>query len=108
MMEENELLDRFAALQRETLRLWVERGWVAPLPAKSGFRYREVDVARVGLIYEFSTELALDEDTVEVILPLIDQVHGLRHQLRRLADAIATQPDDVRRQIAEALAKPAE
>ncbi|MBC8268613.1 MAG: hypothetical protein H8E36_07695 [Rhodospirillaceae bacterium] len=106
MMGEREILGRYTDLRRETLHIWVERGWVLPERDQGGYRFREIDVARVGLIYEFSTELELDEDTMDVILPLLDQVHGLRHQLRCLADAVSAQPEEVRRRIARTLAKP--
>jgi len=105
MMHEPEILGRFIGLRRETLHVWIERGWVAPERGERGYRFREIDVARVGLIYEFSTTLELDEDAMDVVLPLLDQVHGLRHQLRRLADAVSSQPEDVRRRIARALAQ---
>ena len=103
MMREGEILGRYTDLRRETLHFWVERGWVMPERDRSGYQFREIDVARVGLIYEFSTELELDEDAMDVILPLLDQVHGLRHQLRCLADAIRAQPEDVRQSIARTL-----
>ena len=105
MMEEEEILGHFVGLRRETLHVWVERGWVMPERDRGGYRFREIDVARVGLIYEFSTELELDEDAMDVILPLLDQLHGLRHQLRCLAGAVSAQPEDVRRRIARTLAK---
>lgn len=105
MMGEKEVLGHFMGLRRETLRVWVERGWVMPERDRAGYRFREIDIARVGLIYEFSTDLELDEDAMDVVLSLLDQVHGLRHQLRRLADAVSAQPEDVRRHISLTLAK---
>jgi len=105
MMEEKELLARFMDLRRETLHVWVERGWVMPKRGPDGYRFREIDIARVGLIHEFSTELELDEDAMGVILALLDQVHGLRNQLRCLAVAVNAQPEDIRRGIALTLAK---
>ncbi|NQV47396.1 MAG: hypothetical protein HQ504_06380 [Rhodospirillaceae bacterium] len=105
MMGEVEILSRYRGLRRKTLHVWVERGWVIPERGLSGYQFREIDVARVGLIYEFSTELELDEDAMDVILPLLDQVHGLRYQLRCLANAVSAQPEDVRQCIARTLAK---
>ncbi len=106
MMGEKEILGRFTGFRCETLHIWVERGWVMPERSDRGdYRFREIDVARVGLIYEFSTELELDEDAMDVILPLLDQVHGLRHQLRCLAEAVSAQPENVRRRIARTLEK---
>ena len=104
-MGEQEVLVGFMGLRRETLHIWIERGWVTPKRGRGGLRFREIDVARVRLIYEFSIELELDEDAIDVVLSLLDQVHGLRHQLRRLAGAVNAQPDDVRRRISLMLAE---
>lgn len=104
MMGEKEILGQYAGLRRETLHIWIEQGWVMPEREQGGYQFREIDVARVGLIFEFSTVLELSDDAMEVILPLLDQVHGLRHQLRCLADAVSNQPDDVRQNIAQSLA----
>jgi len=105
MMREDEIIDLHVGLCRETLHVWVERGWVMPEHSEqSGYRFHEIDVARVGLIHEFMTDLDLDDEALEVVLPLLDQVHGLRHQLRRLADAVSEQPDEVRQRIAKTLA----
>ena len=76
MMEEQEVLGLFTDIRRDTLYLWIERGWIVPEEGKAGFRFREIDVARVRLIREFRTELELDADALDVILPLLDQVHG--------------------------------
>ena len=105
MMGKKKILSRYTDLQRETLHVWIERGWVMPERDRGGYCFREIDVARAGLIYEFSTDLKLDQDALEIVLPLLDQVHGLRHQLCCLADAVNTQPQDVRQNIARTLAK---
>lgn len=107
MINENDLLETIVGLQRDTLHFWVERGWVLPEKNERGrYRFHEIDVARVGLIYEFSIELDLNDDAMDVILPLIDQVYGLRRQLKSLADAVNTQPENVRKQIIDAIASP--
>jgi len=103
MIEEKEVLGQFADIGRETLYLWVERGWLAPEQGEAGLMFREIDVARVRLIHEFRTELELDADALDVILPLLDQVHGLRDGMRRLADAVSQEPEDVRQRIAASL-----
>lgn len=103
MRSEQELLVDFSGLRRETLHVWIARGWIAPMREGGGYRYREIDVARIRLIEEFRSELDIGEDAMDVILPLLDQVHGLRRELRRLADAISAQPDDIRRRIADAI-----
>lgn len=106
MMEEREVLVTFSSIRRETLHVWIDRGWLSPEPPQSGgggFRFRDIDVARLRLIEEFRTELDLDEDALDVILPLIDTVHGLRHELQRIAAAVADEPAEVRRRVAARL-----
>lgn len=105
MIDEKEVLGLFTDIRRETLYLWIERGWLAPESGTGGFRFREIDVARIRLVREFRTELELDADALDVILPLLDQVHGLRDQVRRLADAVSHEPEDVRQRIAASLVR---
>lgn len=99
MRDEDEILGTFTGLRRETLHVWIERGWIAPTRGRSGYRFQEIDVARLRLILEFRTDLELEEEALDVILPLLDQVHGLRRELHRLADAVNAQPQDVRKRI---------
>jgi len=105
MRSEAEVLNAFTGLRRETLRIWVARGWVAPVRDGNVFRFREIDVARIRLIEEFRTDLDIGDDAMDVVLPLLDQLHGLRRELRRLADAVNAQPEDIRRRIVATLAK---
>jgi chaperone modulatory protein CbpM len=104
MRVEEDILGTFADLRRETLHVWIDRGWLAPERSGEGYQFQEIDVARIRLIREFRTELELDEDALDVILPLLDQVYGLRRELHRLADAVSAQPAEVRDRIAASLA----
>ena len=99
MREESEILGLFSGLRRETLHVWIERGWLAPSRGGDGYIFQEIDVARLRLIVEFRTDLALDDEALDVVLPLLDQVHGLRRELHRLADAVKAQPQDVQARI---------
>lgn len=99
MREESEILSIFSEFRHETLHVWIERGWLVPTRGRDGYRFQEIDVARLRLIFEFRTELELDDEALDVVLPLLDQVHGLRRGLRRLADAVNSQPQDVRARI---------
>ena len=103
MRDEDEILGTFSDLRRETLHVWIERGWLVPRRSPKGYQFQEIDVARIRLIREFRRDLEIDEDAMDVILPLLDQVHGLRRELRRLADAVNAQPSEVRDNIAACL-----
>ncbi|MBX6320645.1 MAG: hypothetical protein IRY94_02345 [Rhodospirillaceae bacterium] len=88
--------------QRELL-TWIERRWVLPASGEDGYLFDEVDMARLRLIRELRHDLSIDEDTVPLILSLLDQVYALRGTLRDLHDAIQAAPSDARAAIAERL-----
>lgn len=81
------------------LRAWVRRGWVKPEAKEGAPVFDEVDVARAALLRQLCDDLDIAEDSVGVVLSLIDQVHSLRAELRALAQAIESQPEPVRRQV---------
>jgi chaperone modulatory protein CbpM len=87
-------------VDRVEIHSWVERGWVRPERQRGGEPlFSELDVARLCLICDLRHDLAVDEDTVPVVLSLLDQVYTLRRQLGALTDAVQQQPEDVRRAI---------
>ena len=58
------------------------------------------------LIRDLRRTMDLPEDTVELVLSLLDQVYDLRATLHGVRQAIAAQPEAVRAAIAAALEKP--
>ena len=103
MMGADELLRRLSGLERAELTRWVENRWVMPDEAGGSWEFREVDVARIELILEIRHEFAVDDEAMPLILGLVDQVYSLRRQMRRLCDALAAQPADIRDAIRKAL-----
>ena len=103
MIALNELLGRVRGLDRQELVHWVENRWVLPEQRGDTWLFHEVDVARVELIAEIRHEFAIDDEAVPVVLDLLDQVYGLRRQLRRLCDALEQQPTEVQEAIRRAL-----
>jgi chaperone modulatory protein CbpM len=99
----DELLIRLRGLERRELVRWVENRWVLPERRAETWVFHEVDVARVELIFEIRRDFAIDDEAMPVVLSLLDQVYGLRRQMRRLCDAVAAQPDEVRDAIRKAL-----
>ena len=67
----------------ETVEAWIEAGWLAPRESGDG-RLSEIDLARAQLIHDLKHELGVNDETVPIILDLIDQVHGLRRAVREL------------------------
>ncbi|WP_415182490.1 chaperone modulator CbpM, partial [Phaeovulum sp.] len=84
------------------LRLWVSEGWIRPATGDTGPVFDELDIARIRLVCDLRKEMSLPEDAVPVVLSLLDQVHGLRRELRDLAEAIDQQPQPTRQAIVAA------
>jgi chaperone modulatory protein CbpM len=99
---EEQVLASVERLSVRRLRTWVKRGWVRPQTGSGRWIYSEVDVARICLFCDLREDLSIDEDTLSMIVPLIDQIHGLRQQLRTLGQAIEAQPEPVQDQIKQA------
>ena len=103
MIDEQDFLRAVAGIRRDRLYIWIERGWLSPGRGDGGWVFREIDVARALLIRELCEDMEIGEDALDVVLPLLDQVHGLRRELRRLADAIDAEPEEVRIRIRKTL-----
>ena len=103
MIALDEVLARLHGLDRSELGRWVENRWVLAEHHGDRLLFREVDVARIELIQEIRRDFAVDDETVPLVLGLLDQVYELRRQLRRLCDALASQPDEIREAVQQAL-----
>ena len=111
MMSVRELLIRVEGLTVAELRLSVRRGWVRPSRQVSDgagrprqrLRFLEVDAARLRLIRELRHDFDIDDEALPLVLSLLDRVYSLRADLRCLTEAIAEQPEPVRRRIADAV-----
>jgi chaperone modulatory protein CbpM len=101
----DDLLGRFAGLERAELVRWVENRWVLPDDEGGRWVFREVDIARVELILHVRHEFAVGDDAMELMLGLLDQVYSLRRQMGRLAAALEAQPAEVQAAIKRALAR---
>ena len=105
MIGRDELVRRFAELNGAELQRWIENRWIVPELADSRFHFHEVDVARVELILEIRREFSVDDEAMSLVLGLLDQLYSVRRQMRRLCDALESQPPDIRERIRQALPK---
>ena len=103
MMRFTSVVALFPDLPETELLSWVERGWVRPEGTEPDWVFQEIDVARVRLIHDFGRAMAVPEDTMPLVLSLLDQVYTLRGQMRALAHAVEGQPEAVRDAILAAL-----
>lgn len=86
MIDEREFLKR-ARIDRTTLEVWVRESWICPDCTTPERAYTDMDLARAGLIHDLQHNMGVNDEGLDVILHLIDQMHGLR---RALAEAVAT------------------
>jgi chaperone modulatory protein CbpM len=105
MIAFEEVLVRSRDLERRELTRWVENHWVLPERHAETWVFHEVDVARIELIIGIRRDFAIDDEAMGLVLGLLDQVYGMRRQMRRLCDAVAGQPQDVQDVIRRALVK---
>ena len=99
----DEFLARVGAIDRPELIRWIENRWLLPERRDESWVFGEVDIARAELIVEIRREFAVDDDALSLVLGLLDQVYGLRRQMRRLSDALAAQPPEIQDAIRRAL-----
>ncbi|EHK79916.1 hypothetical protein SM0020_00385 [Sinorhizobium meliloti CCNWSX0020] len=102
-LTERQVLEQFDTVTRKELRRWVHSGWIVPAQSESGPSFDDVDVARIRLVYELRRDMNVNDDAVPIILALLDQLYGLRRELRTIATALLEQPDEVRQQLKQAL-----
>jgi chaperone modulatory protein CbpM len=106
-LTEDEVFIAIPGLSRTRLVAFIETEVIIPLhregDASSSRVFRLVDVARIQVLCDLADDLELDETALEVIAPLIDQLHAARQELLAIARAVAAEPPDVRARIGAAV-----
>ena len=103
----SEVVRLVGRVDRVELTQWVEFGWVTPEPGERDEpAFSNLDVARVCLICDLRHDLEIEEETIPLVLSLLDQIYVLRRQMNALTGAIRQQPDEVRAEILDLLDRP--
>jgi chaperone modulatory protein CbpM len=100
MVGEREVVAMIDGLTLGQLKQWIRQGWVRPVTAADSREFSEIDIARVRLIHHLRRDLQININAVPIILSLMDQVYGLRHELRSFARACDRQSVEIRADIA--------
>ena len=82
-MSKLEFLSR-AGLEVQTLDIWLEQHWLIPDQTSGGLNFSEMDLARAHLIRDLKADFGVNDEGVDVVLHLVDQLHGLRRALAQL------------------------
>jgi chaperone modulatory protein CbpM len=105
MLRLAELVRTLDGVEAAEVERWVARGWVVPESEEGAVVFGEVDVARVRLIAEIRRDCEIDEETIPVVLGLLDQVYALRRGLKEILEVLEEQPEDVRKAVAAAISR---
>lgn len=71
-------------LEVTTLDIWLEQSWLLPDASGAEISFSEIDIARVRFIRDLQGDLGVNDQGVDVILHLVDQLHGLRGAMEQL------------------------
>lgn len=77
-----------SGVQVQTLEFWLEQEWLIPEQTSGGPTFSEVEIARARLIQDLTSDLGINEEGVDVVLHLMDQIHGLRRALLEIHDSM--------------------
>ena len=83
IMNKQEFLTH-AGLKVQTLEFWLDQRWLIPDQASAEMTFSETDVARARLIRDLKSDFGVNDEGVDVILHLVDQLHGLRGAFAQL------------------------
>ncbi|MGX5658233.1 chaperone modulator CbpM [Castellaniella ginsengisoli] len=74
-------------LREQTLEFWLERRWLIPDDSAPEVRFSECDIARAVLIQDLQRDFGVNEAGIDLILHLVDQLHGARQALSLLRES---------------------
>ncbi len=102
-LTEEELIETITRLTSDRLTEYLAAEIVVPEQSNDGVVYHSIDVARLELACELHEQYEMEADALSMMISLIDQMHGLRAELREVLNAVEAQPDPVRQQLIEVI-----
>jgi chaperone modulatory protein CbpM len=84
---------------------WITEGWLRPQISGGRRAFRQADAARGRLILDLVERMGVNEAGVDVVMDLIDQIHGLRDAMAAVKAAIETQDEETRARIIDSLGR---
>jgi len=102
-LSEDQAISAVARLTRVQLVAFVEAEIIIPVMTETGPAFRKIDIMRLELLCELSEQFDMQDDALGVVISLVDQLHGIRAELRAVLDAVETEQPVVRQRIGELL-----
>lgn len=104
MIGMDDLLATIEGLRPDDLDRWIGAALVTPHEEAGGTLFTAPDRARVQLLCTLRYTLEIEEETLPVVLSLMDQLYATRAELRALAAAVAGQEAYVQQSVLATLA----
>lgn len=98
-----EALAELPDLGADQLDRYIRAGVVLPVQSEAGPLFRDLDIARLHLVTDLAEGYHLDEEALALVLSLVDQLHGLRGDMRAILDAVAREPVETRLRLKTAI-----
>lgn len=73
------------------LEIWIEQQWLVPTRESESDWFSDVDIARARLIRELQDDMGANDAGVDIILHLMDQLHGMRQALEDVRGSLREQ-----------------
>ena len=89
---EEQVVTAVSRLTRRRLTTYVQHEFLCPSQSEEGALFSAADLARAELICDLDEQFDLQDEALGVVLSLIDQLHGVRAELRRVMAAIEELP----------------
>jgi chaperone modulatory protein CbpM len=73
--------ERFLAVSGakvQRLEIWLEQEWLIPETTEAGPGFTAREVARARLIQDLEGDFGVNDEGIDIILHLVDQIHGMR------------------------------
>lgn len=78
------------------LERWIERDWLIAKWRSTTILLTDADAARARLIRDLVDDFGVNEEGVEIVLHLVDQLHGLRQALEQIRGDAQARPGPFR------------
>ena len=104
-MSREELLALIPELSADRLAALTAAGVVRPLKADAEPRFADIDAARLRLALDLDEAFELHDEALRLVLSLIDQLNGMRGDMRAVLGALAEEPPETRARLREVIAR---
>ncbi len=100
-LTEEEALAAVGRLDRVRLARFVRTEVIRPADAGGTMVYRQIDIARMELLCDLCDDFEMNDDELEIVMELVDQLHGTRNDLLALMRALGDEPEEVLARVME-------